>query len=93
MCDAHTNAALFAPGRAARSVLGPFQLGKDGLGFLKECLTGTGQLDAAGATMEKPDIEFALERADLLTQWWLLYAESLGCTGDVPLLGDREKVA
>ena len=39
------------------------------------------------------NIEFSLQRANLLTERRLLDAKPLGCPGDMPFFGDGDKVA
>jgi hypothetical protein len=59
----------------------------------EEELAGLREADPTGMTLQQPDAELALERADLLREAGLGNPQPLGGAGEASLFGDRDEVA
>jgi hypothetical protein len=69
--------ALFAARGATRCLARAIEKVKDGAGVFQERAASRGKLHAAWPAMEQPNVEFALQRFDLLAKRRLLHAETL----------------
>jgi hypothetical protein len=67
--------------------------GEGGARVLDEAAACFGQLNAARQSAEQLHPKFALKCPDLMAERWLLNAEPLGGTGDVPFLSDGDEIA
>lgn len=91
--EADGDAALLAACRAAGCRDRVLDACQDSSCVVEQRFAGLGELDASRLAAEELDVELGFERPDLLTERWLLYAQSFGGAGDVLLLGDGDEVA
>jgi hypothetical protein len=84
---------LFTARGATRCLARAIEKAKDGAGAFQESATSRGKLDAAWPAMEQPNVEFTLQRFDLLAKRRLLHAETLSGPRNVGLFSNSQKIS
>ena len=91
--EAYHQPPQFATRGATRGRERVVDMGEDRAGVGQQRTPGLGQLNAARQAAQQLHVQFALQRADLLTERGLLHAQALGGAGDVAFFGHGDEIA